>query len=45
VTEQALKVAGRHAHGRVVSTLEGGYNLHTLGRLVDTHIQAFFGTA
>jgi acetoin utilization deacetylase AcuC-like enzyme len=44
VTEQAMKVADRHAHGRVVSTLEGGYNLPALGRSVVAHIQAMLGT-
>lgn len=45
MTEQALKVADRHAHDRVVSTLEGGYNLHTLSRSVVAHTQALPGTA
>ena len=45
VTEQTMKVANRHAHGRVVSTLEGGYNLPALGRSVVAHIQALLGSA
>src|SRR5205085_12664867 len=31
VTGQLLAVARAHAGGRVVSTLEGGYDLHALG--------------
>jgi acetoin utilization deacetylase AcuC-like enzyme len=44
VTEQARRVADRHAQGRIVSTLEGGYNLHALGRSVVAHIQGMLGT-
>jgi len=45
VTEQVRKLADRHAQGRMVSTLEGGYNLHALGRSVVAHIQGMLGTA
>ena len=40
VTEKLLEVADRHAEGRVVSTLEGGYNVHALGRCVVEHVGA-----
>ena len=40
VTEGLLEVAGRHAQGRVVSTLEGGYNVQALGRCVVEHVGA-----
>ncbi|MFZ5558827.1 MAG: histone deacetylase family protein [Pseudomonadota bacterium] len=40
VTEQLRGVAERTAHGRVVSVLEGGYELHALGRSVAAHIKA-----
>lgn len=40
ITEQLVQVAERHAQGRVVSTLEGGYNLSALGRSVVAHIRA-----
>lgn len=43
VTEKLRVVADRHAHGRIVATLEGGYNLHALGRSVVAHIQALLG--
>jgi len=32
------EVADRHASGRVVSTLEGGYNVEALGRCVVEHV-------
>ena len=38
VTEKLLEVAERHAGGRVVSTLEGGYNTEALGRCVVEHV-------
>jgi len=40
ITQQLLAIADRHAHGRVVSALEGGYNLSALGRSVVAHIKA-----
>lgn len=40
VTEQLKTVADKYAHGRIVSTLEGGYTLHALGRCVMTHIKS-----
>jgi acetoin utilization deacetylase AcuC-like enzyme len=40
MTRQVMEVADRHACGRVVSVLEGGYNLDTLGETVRTHIEA-----
>jgi acetoin utilization deacetylase AcuC-like enzyme len=39
VTGEIRAVAGRYARGRIVSTLEGGYELHALGRSVVTHIK------
>jgi acetoin utilization deacetylase AcuC-like enzyme len=40
VTEKLLEVAKKHANGRVVSTLEGGYNVDALGRCVVEHVSA-----
>lgn len=40
VTQQIVAVAERHAHGRIVSTLEGGYDLPALGRSVLAHLRA-----
>jgi len=40
VTERLVEVAERHAQGRVVSTLEGGYNTVALGRCVVEHVRA-----
>src|SRR3984957_9944850 len=38
-TEQLLAVARRHAAGRVVSTLEGGYDLGALGASAAAHVR------
>lgn len=43
VTEQILALARRHAQGRIVSMLEGGYDLHALGRSVAAHIKVLSG--
>ncbi len=43
VTEKLVAVADRHAQGRVVSTLEGGYNTRALGRCVVEHVGAMLG--
>jgi len=40
ITERLVEVARRHAEGRVVSTLEGGYNVAALGRCVVEHVGA-----
>ncbi|HVB15260.1 MAG TPA: histone deacetylase family protein [Stellaceae bacterium] len=40
VTEQLLEVARRHAAGRVVSTLEGGYDLAALAASTAAHLRA-----
>jgi len=39
VTREVMKVAERHARGRIVSMLEGGYDLSALGRSVAVHIK------
>ncbi len=39
VTDRLMDVADRHAQGRVVSTLEGGYNVTALGRCVVEHVK------
>ena len=43
VTARLMEVAGRHAGGRIVSTLEGGYELHALGRSVAAHLRVLAG--
>jgi acetoin utilization deacetylase AcuC-like enzyme len=40
VTERIKHVAQRHAKGRIVSVLEGGYALSALGRSVVAHVRA-----
>jgi acetoin utilization deacetylase AcuC-like enzyme len=39
ITGQIMQVADRHAQGRVVSLLEGGYDLSALGRSAVAHIR------
>ena len=39
ITQRIKDVARRHAKGRIVSCLEGGYNLSALGRSVEAHIR------
>lgn len=39
VTGRVKQIAERHARGRIVSMLEGGYELHALGRSVMHHIK------
>ena len=43
VTEQVKQLAARHAQGRIVSVLEGGYELQALGRSAMVHIKALSG--
>ncbi|HEY5994146.1 MAG TPA: histone deacetylase family protein [Gallionellaceae bacterium] len=39
VTQQVKLVADKYSHGRMVSVLEGGYELHALGRSVLAHLR------
>ena len=43
VTEQVKTIADRHARGRMVSMLEGGYALSALGRSVVQHVRVLAG--
>jgi len=40
ITMKIKEVAAKHAKGRIVSSLEGGYNLSALGRSVEAHVRA-----
>ena len=40
VTSRMVAIAKKHARGRVVSTLEGGYEPGALAQSVATHIKA-----
>jgi acetoin utilization deacetylase AcuC-like enzyme len=40
MTKQVMEMAYRTASGRVISVLEGGYNLNTLGETVRAHVAA-----
>jgi acetoin utilization deacetylase AcuC-like enzyme len=43
ITAKIREVADRHAKGRIVSCLEGGYNLSALGRSVVAHLRVLAG--
>jgi acetoin utilization deacetylase AcuC-like enzyme len=43
VAEQIVQVAAGSASTRVISVLEGGYELNSLARCVDTHIRVLMG--
>lgn len=40
MTQFIKQVAKQHAHGRIISSLEGGYHLPALGEAVCSHVQA-----
>ncbi|MBZ4200743.1 MAG: histone deacetylase family protein [Methylotenera sp.] len=40
VTDSLKAIAAKHAQGRIVSVLEGGYALHALGRSVMAHVKS-----
>ena len=40
MTRQMMMIAHKYSHGRIVSCLEGGYNLSALGRSVVAHLKA-----
>ena len=39
ITEKLLEIANRHADGRIVSTLEGGYDLTALAASAAAHVR------
>lgn len=43
VSERIVEVANRSASGRIVSVLEGGYELKSLARCVEIHIRVLMG--
>ncbi len=45
LTERLCDVAEKHCHGRVVSTLEGGYDLNALAASVAAHVEVLMERA
>lgn len=45
MTEIVLELAGKHAGGRIVSMLEGGYSLNGLASAAVAHVEALSGRA
>ena len=43
ITRRLCEQAAQSAQDRIVSTLEGGYDLHALARCVEAHLKAFLG--
>lgn len=43
VIEEIVRIADISASGHIVSTLEGGYEIHSLARCVETHIRVLMG--
>jgi acetoin utilization deacetylase AcuC-like enzyme len=43
MTRRLMAVADKHASGRIVSCLEGGYALSALGRSVVAHVRTLAG--
>ncbi len=43
VTEEIVQVAAQSASNRIVSTLEGGYELHSLARCTELHLRVLMG--
>ncbi len=39
ITAKIMEVAGKYSKGRIVSCLEGGYNLSALARSVAAHVR------
>ena len=43
ITRRLCELADQSAEGRIVSSLEGGYDLHALARSVEAHLKAYLG--
>jgi acetoin utilization deacetylase AcuC-like enzyme len=43
ITARVMEIANKYAQGRIVSSLEGGYNLSALGRSVEAHVRVLAG--
>jgi acetoin utilization deacetylase AcuC-like enzyme len=43
VSERIVEIANQSASGRIVSVLEGGYELKSLARCVDAHVRVLMG--
>lgn len=43
VSQQLMAVAKRHCNGRIISCLEGGYDLSSLARSVAAHVKVLIG--
>ncbi len=39
MTEMVAELAEKYSHGRIISVLEGGYNLNSLSKSVEKHLE------
>jgi acetoin utilization deacetylase AcuC-like enzyme len=44
ITEKLLEVAAKHTGGKLVSTLEGGYDLDVLASSTSVHVASLMGS-
>jgi len=44
MTERMMEIADRHANGRLIAMLEGGYDLNALAQCVGTHMSVLSGS-
>ncbi|MGR8949838.1 MAG: histone deacetylase family protein [Gammaproteobacteria bacterium] len=45
MTLRLMEIADKHAEGRIISLLEGGYNLNTLGACIEAHLAMLMNLA
>ena len=45
MSRRVMDIAGRHAQGRLISVLEGGYDLQSLSRSVDAHLKTLMSSS
>ena len=45
MTLRLMEIAEKHCDGRIISLLEGGYNLETLGPCIETHLSVLMGSS
>ncbi|MFO7478911.1 MAG: histone deacetylase family protein [Methyloceanibacter sp.] len=45
ITEKLMEAAAKHCGGKLVSTLEGGYDLDALASSVSTHVETLMGAS
>ena len=44
MSERMMEMADKHANGKLISVLEGGYNLNTLPHCIGRHLEILSGS-